>query len=1063
MRAANRKALVCLFVIALVCSVFPASVFAASAWAPNTDYRVGDVVTYGGTDYKCIQPHTSLNGWEPPNAPALWMPQAGPGPEPEPEPDTEPPMAPANLAVTGFSSTAVSLSWSAASDNVGVTGYEVYRNGTLAGTTAFTSYTVTGLTPDTSYSFAVKAKDAAGNASASSAAVTVTTAPGGPDPNPAPGKLLIGYWHNFDNGSTALKLRDVSPQYDVVHVAFAETVGADHSTLSFTPYNATVAEFRSDVAYLHSQGKKVLISIGGQNGSVELHSNQDVQNFVNSLASIIQTYGFDGLDIDLEGGSVSLGAGDTDYRHPTTPKIVNLIAAVRQLSDRVGPGFMLTMAPETAYVQGGIVAYAGPWGAYLPVIHGLRDKLDFIHVQHYNAGGNEALDGRVYTQGTADFQVAMAEMLLQGFPIGRNPNNLFQPLREEQVAIGLPAVPSAAPSGGYTSGADIARALRYIVKGTSYGGTYTLQQSGGYPNFRGVMTWSVNWDATSGYAFANQVRSALGGLSSTAGLAAGPEQAVRILSAPPAVAEAPLPAVEAPPPAVGEASLPAVAEASLPTAAEAPPAADVALAAATAWATGVSYAVNDHVSYQGKIYRCRQPHTSLAGWEPPNVPALWSYVGEGEAPEDNEPPGAPADLRLIGKTAASVSLAWSPAADNIGVSGYEVYRDQTLAITTSGTSAIVTGLAPETAYSFTVKAKDAAGNVSPPSAALSVTTSADGGPAPLPGKVLVGYWHNFVNGAGFLPLRDVSTNFDVIHVAFAEPADNSGKIEFTPYQYTDAPFKENVAYLQSLGKKVTLSIGGQNGHVELTTPAARDRFVQSVIAIIEKYGFDGLDIDFEGQSLYLNQGDTDLERPTTPAVIHLIEALRAIHDHFGAEFLLTMAPETFFVQVGYTNYGAGQWGGDRRAGAYLPVIHALRDIIAWVQVQHYNSGPVTGLDNRFYSMGSADFHVAMADMLVTGFPLARDPNRLFPGLRPDQVVIGLPADSQAGNGYTSAAEVHKALDYLIKGRAFGGSYSLRNPSGYPELRGLMTWSINWDRFNRFGFSDPHRAYLDRLH
>lgn len=1037
MRAANRKALVCLFVIALLCSVFPASVFAAPAWAPNTDYRTGDVVAYGGADYKCIQPHTSLDGWEPPNAPALWTPHAGPGPNPEPGPDTERPTAPANLAVTDFTATSVSLSWSAASDNVGVTGYEVYRNGQLAGTTALTSYIAAGLTPDTRYTFTVKAKDAAGNASEPSAAVTATTAPGGPGPNPVPGKLLIGYWHNFDNGSTALKLRDVSPQYDVIHVAFAETAGGDRSTLSFTPYNATVEEFRADVAYLHSQGKKVLISIGGQNGSVELHSNQDVQNFVNSLENIIRTYGFDGLDIDLEGGSVSLGAGDTDYRHPTTPKIVNLIAAVRQLGDRVGPGFMLTMAPEIAYVQGGIVAYAGPWGAYLPVIHGLRDKLDFIHVQHYNAGGNEALDGRVYTQGTADFQVAMAEMLLRGFPIGRNPNNMFEPLREDQVAIGLPAVPSAAPSGGYTSGADIAKALRYIVKGTSYGGAYQLQQAGGYPNFRGVMTWSVNWDATSGYAFANQVRSAFDGLSSAAGLAAGPEQAVRILSA--GLTEAP--SVEA-----------------LPSAAAAPP----GEALLAAWAPGVAYAVDDLVSYQGKIYRCRQPHTSLAGWEPPNVPALWSYVSEGEAPEDNEPPSAPADLRLIGKTATSVSLAWSPASDNVGVTGYEVYRDQTLAATTSGTSAGVTGLSPETTYSFTVKAKDAAGNVSPPSTALSVKTSAAGEPGPLPGKVLVGYWHNFVNGAGFLPLREVSGNFDVIHVAFAEPADNSGKIEFTPYQYAEADFKEDVAYLQSLGKKVTLSIGGQNGHVELTTPAARDKFVQSVIAIIEKYGFDGLDIDFEGQSLYLNQGDTDLDRPTTPAVVHLIEALRTIHDHFGSEFLLTMAPETFFVQVGYTNYGAGQWGGDRRAGAYLPVIHALRDIIAWVQVQHYNSGPVTGLDDRFYSMGSADFHAAMADMLVTGFPLARDPSRVFPGLRPDQVVIGLPAASQAGNGYTSPAEVHKALDYLIRGRSFGGSYTLRNPSGYPGLRGLMTWSVNWDRFNQLGFSNPHRTYLDQL-
>ncbi|WP_197260053.1 carbohydrate-binding protein [Paenibacillus dendritiformis] len=180
MRAANRKALVSLFVIALLCSVFPASVFAAPAWAPNTAYRAGDVVTYGGADYKCIQPHTSLNGWEPPNASALWTPHAGTGPDPEPEPDTEPPAAPANLAATGFTATSVSLSWNAASDNVGVTGYEVYRNGALAGTTALTSHTVKGLTPDTTYSFTVKAKDAAGNASDPSAAVTVTTAPAGP-------------------------------------------------------------------------------------------------------------------------------------------------------------------------------------------------------------------------------------------------------------------------------------------------------------------------------------------------------------------------------------------------------------------------------------------------------------------------------------------------------------------------------------------------------------------------------------------------------------------------------------------------------------------------------------------------------------------------------------------------------------------------------------------------------------------------------------------------------------------------------------------------------------------
>lgn len=493
-------------IFALLFSLIPVNAFAAAPWAPNTSYQVNDLVTFGQQSYKCRMAHTSLVGWEPPNTPALWELQSGGGPEPEP--DTVPPIAPGNLVSTHITPYSVSLGWSPSTDNVGVAGYEVYRDQAPAATVAGTTATISGLTPNTSYTFTVRAKDAAGNLSAPSAPLTVTTAdPGGqPGPSPLPGKLVIGYWHNFDNGSTTLKLRDVSPLYDIIHVAFAETV-TDRSTLTFTPYNATMNEFKADIDYLHSQGKKVLISIGGQNGSVELANAADVQNFVTSLTNIIQTYGFDGLDIDLEGGSVSLAGGDTDFRNPTTTKIVNLINAVNQLSANIGPDFMLTMAPETAYVQGGLVAYGGPWGAYLPVIHALRDKLNFIHVQHYNAGGNEGLDGRVYNQGTADFQVAMAEMLLRGFPIGRNPNNVFPPLREDQVAIGLPAVPSAA-GGGYTAAADVQKALKYIVQGTSYGGTYQLQKPSGYPNFRGVMTWSINWDATSGYAFANNVRSA---------------------------------------------------------------------------------------------------------------------------------------------------------------------------------------------------------------------------------------------------------------------------------------------------------------------------------------------------------------------------------------------------------------------------------------------------------------------------------------------------------------------------------------------------------------------------
>lgn len=175
-----------------------------------------------------------------------------------------------------------------------------------------------------------------------------------------------------------------------------------------------------------------------------------------------------------------------------------------------------------------------------------------------------------------------------------------------------------------------------------------------------------------------------------------------------------------------------------------------------------------------------------------------------------------------------------------------------------------------------------------------------------------------------------------------------------------------------------------------------------------------------------------------------------------------MAPETFFVQLGYSFYGGSCISCDNRAGAYLPVIYATRDILDWLQVQNYNSGPITGLDDQYHNMGTADFHVAMVDMLLTGFPVAKNSNSFFPALRPDQVVLGLPANVNAGGGFTSVAEVQKALDALIKGVQLSSYTTRGSTTGYPDLRGVMTWSINWDKFNNFEFSNSHRAYLDAL-
>ncbi|NUR58425.1 MAG: PHB depolymerase family esterase [Catenulispora sp.] len=92
--------------------------------------------------------------------------------------DTTPPSVPANLAVSGVTSSSASLSWSASTDNVGVAGYRVFRNGVQVGTAAGTTFTDSGLAPATQYTYKVAAYDAAGNVSAQSAAVTATTSPG---------------------------------------------------------------------------------------------------------------------------------------------------------------------------------------------------------------------------------------------------------------------------------------------------------------------------------------------------------------------------------------------------------------------------------------------------------------------------------------------------------------------------------------------------------------------------------------------------------------------------------------------------------------------------------------------------------------------------------------------------------------------------------------------------------------------------------------------------------------------------------------------------------------------
>ncbi|MBL7963131.1 MAG: T9SS type A sorting domain-containing protein [Flavobacteriales bacterium] len=308
------------------------------------------------------------------------------------------------------------------------------------------------------------------------------------------GQDLVGYWHNWnDLNAPYIELDQVDPRYTVIQVSFAvPAVGTSH-LMEFSPAETSQAAFIAQVAAVQANGRKVLISVGGANATVHLDSDTERDEFVSSLLGIMDTYGFDGMDIDLEGSSVAITGGSITA--PVDVGIIRMIDAVNTIADAFelahGVPMMLTMAPETAYVQGGMSAFGGIWGAYLPLIHALRDRIDLLHVQLYNSGSMYGIDGGIYTQGTADFIVSQTEAVILGF---NTAGGFFQGLPAHRVAVGLPACPDAA-GGGYTDTATVRMAVEYLLGVGPQPGSYVLAEPGGYPDIGGMMTWSINWDA----------------------------------------------------------------------------------------------------------------------------------------------------------------------------------------------------------------------------------------------------------------------------------------------------------------------------------------------------------------------------------------------------------------------------------------------------------------------------------------------------------------------------------------------------------------------------------------
>lgn len=305
---------------------------------------------------------------------------------------------------------------------------------------------------------------------------------------------LIGYWHNWDDvNAPYIQLDQIDNRYTIIEVSFATPTSSTNMTMQFVPVIVSNATLITKIQTLQSQNKKVLLSIGGANGTLDLTTTANKNAFISSMTTLLDDFGFDGFDLDIENGPCITASGT--IANPTNQAQINLIDAVKQIMQTYhtthNKKMILTMAPETAYVQGGMSAYGGIWGGYLPIIDALRDSLDVLQVQLYNSGSMMGVDNNIYTSGTADFITSQTEAVIYGF---NTSGGAFNGLPAHKVAVGLPACTSAAGSG-YMVPSVVKSAIDYLRGMGPNPGSYTLATSASYNDLRGMMTWSINWDA----------------------------------------------------------------------------------------------------------------------------------------------------------------------------------------------------------------------------------------------------------------------------------------------------------------------------------------------------------------------------------------------------------------------------------------------------------------------------------------------------------------------------------------------------------------------------------------
>ncbi|OAA33350.1 chitinase 18-15 [Moelleriella libera RCEF 2490] len=312
------------------------------------------------------------------------------------------------------------------------------------------------------------------------------------------GKVLVGYWENWDGakngvhppfGWTPIQNPQIQQHgYNVIMAAFP--VIQPDGTAQWHDGMDTDVKVASpeEMCQAKAAGATILMSIGGAAAAIDLSSSAVADKFISTIVPILKKYNFDGIDIDIESGLS--GTGDIKTLSASQTNLIRIIDGVLA---QMPSNFGLSMAPETAYVNGGSVTYGAIWGSYLPIIKKYADngRLWWLNQQYYN-GAMYGCSGDSYPAGAVKGFVAQTDCLDKGLVI----QGVTIKVPYSMQVPGLPAQTGAAGSG-YMNPSLVGEAWDH------YNGS-----------LKGMMTWSINWDASKGWTWVDNLKGRMGRNSS---------------------------------------------------------------------------------------------------------------------------------------------------------------------------------------------------------------------------------------------------------------------------------------------------------------------------------------------------------------------------------------------------------------------------------------------------------------------------------------------------------------------------------------------------------------------